>query len=680
MRAVTAVLMVAFVAGAGCRSRESSQPPPPPPPMVPIPPPDLAVQQLDFARFELSWRGQERYPRYEIECQAEGEAFQPVTDPDGDPLLWYSTSIVVVMHDAPELLRLTFRVRAVLGEVASDWSVSPAARIGVLPVTGLTAVPGEGAGDWPPIEVRWTHPTELDAEVAVERAVGTYGSGSHGPWSSFPAGPIAATDVPSTDGADYYYRVRRGREGVWSPWAEVRASYPLLAPADVRVEPVTVDDSVTFRISWRNRSVTASGLSIRRTSSLSSLPVATLPAGTTSYLERAPVWSSWRYQIEATSAATTGVRSAVAEPPPFLLPGDPPVEATVVELPCESGMLRAGHGGWVCRVSNASEPTLAWMDPAGAWQQRTFPAGFQLLGLDGEDAPHLMYQGGDPPGRWHMWRDGTEWRSEAVAIPPIDPTQPSSTWPYVVASGLGAAGAPVFFLKRGYPPEESFGVLTRTETGWAERPIRLLPEHTWFRAWAFAVAPDGTAVLLGGANLPDENRHCVVASLAPDAPDALAETVPGSAGACSADWNGLLVGAAAQRTVIAYSTRRDSGEQDWFLSERGADGWSEPELVVTQPLSRRVIVPRGALSRDGSRAALVLSWPDFWYADPQTYKAFVRGPQGGWRELTLGPGFPSDGRARAAGFLDDDRLWIMGDDEAPFYGARRYGLYEELRQ
>ena len=129
---------------------------------------------------------------------------------------------------------------------------------------------------------------------------------------------------------------------------------------------------------------------------------------------------------------------------------------------------------------------------------------------------------------------------------------------------------------------------------------------------------------------------------------------------------------------MAYALERESGEYDWYYRERGAWGWGEPELVATQPPSRRVIPPAGTLSRDGTRAALLLSWPMHWYADPQMLKAFARDPRGGWSELTLGPGFPDSGRFAGSGFLGDGRMWLLGTDELSYYGPPRYALYEEL--
>jgi hypothetical protein len=644
------------------------------------------VEQLGYARFQLSWRAQGSYQWFEIEAQEGDGPFQPVTDANGAPLAWYAPSIVLDVVDAPELQSLAFRVREVLGGALSGWSAVATARVGVLPVTDLTATPGIGpdgkAG--PPITVRWTSPSAIDAEIAVERALDPFASGAFGAWSPIAAGRDAAIDVPPTDGATYRYRVRRGREGLWSSWVETGTYYPVLAPIDVRVEAVVNGDGTAtgFRITWRNRSVVADGIAILRTSQWTG-PIATLPADATSYVDHFPAWSSWRYQVEATVGATSwlGAQSDVAEPPPFLIPGGPPVEAGSVELPCDDTMLRDGDGRWLCRLAFASQPTLLWMDPTGAWEQRTFSstgAPRLLLDFDGGGAPHALVTHAIEPGTQHLWHDGAAWQEEEVPLPGLDPTQLWNTWPRVVGFGVTAAGAPVVLLQRGYQFSETYGVLTRTETGWSERPIHIRPEFFWFDLGAFAVAPDGTAVVFGGAAIQGVAMQCAMARMAPDDPDALVETIPGTDGACLDVYYGMLLGAGTERTAIAYALRRDTGEFDWFYREHGADGWRDPELVVTQPASRRVIVPHGTLSRGGARAALFLSWPNYWYADPQTYKAFARGPRGGWREFTLGPGFPGSGRVRGAGFLGDGRLWIVGDDEMPFYGPRRYGFYEEL--
>lgn len=171
---------------------------------------------------------------------------------------------------------------------------------------------------------------------------------------------------------------------------------------------------------------------------------------------------------------------------------------------------------------------------------------------------------------------------------------------------------------------------------------------------------------------------CAAAILRPGDAEAQLEPIPGTDGLCFGGFWAALLGAGAGRAAIGYGFPRETGDTDWFYREWTPAGWGDPELVTTQPLSRRVIRPGGILSRDGSRAALFLSWPVYRYADSQTYVVFARGRLGGWRELTLGPGFPQSASMRGGGYLGDERMWVLALTDAPFQATTtRYALYEE---
>jgi hypothetical protein len=605
---------------AGC-PRSDSAPAGSEPSPIPAPVDLVATDGPSFDGVILSWQPTCGYcSGYALEASLDGVAFERVNQ----DLIPADASEVSLALDpsTPELQDFWFRLQAWRGAASSPWSEVATYRSGIRPPSISVAYDPLGQP-----AISWTNRSRVADTLLLERAV----SGPTGPgdWSPLPTdfGATSYLDAECPELRWCSYRVRYGKDGIWSREASV-ASGPmaLRQPVDLQAELTAAG----VLLSWTNRSTAAAGIAVHCSPCAGG---ATLPPGASSYLDPGvPPWPSVRYWVEAFERApawpTDPGPLPVAGLPPFRIEGaTATLDARAAALPW--GLVGDPRSRFAYLTSDPESPVVVRADGTTEDRHSLPHAAFVPPGLvlDGAGNPHVVTRT-DPDGTGtlllaHEWHDGTTWHGEDIG--------PLNVFFAEARFGIDAGGG----LHILYLQADGSSLTHGFQSGgtWSWSPVSQL-----LRGDAFAVAAEGITYVLQGrliATLPAGGTW-TVEEIPPGRPTALTALVTGPGG---------RIGILGLDTAIGF-------DQHLLYVERANGTWGAPETVT--PLAAGYPAFSWASTPDGTRLHVTATVPD---DGPRGGHVELFGHSAGsWTGMRLAPS-PA---APELGYGVDGKLWIAG--------------------
>lgn len=570
---------------------------------------------------------------YVIEGRIGGGPFEEVAREAAPP--GTMGAYITIDPAVPELVTIGFRVRSYLGGRDSAPSNEATHARGVrapqmaAPIEVAMGPDGTASG---PVRLRWTTTSLVANVLQVERAV-VDPSGSPGPFTPLPvAFPAQALeDADLTPGSAYAYRVRHGRDGTFSAWAEARTSvidWPIHAAGDLAAAPAlqgsTRVDPIT--VTWTNASTLADTLELSRAEVLEGGELgpwtalsAAFPA--TSYVDQDVVDPKAyayrvRYSLGAQESAIAEVRS---EPVDLLAPRDLTVTRT------EAGYQLA----WVNRSLTATEVRV----------DRT------TIGMD-------LWP---PPGAPVLPATATGYAdARGVAWPGTRYTVAAARWPYLAAVGpieipapvvtgpIGLRGA-VTTLPSGLSAARDSSLRFHVYSGAVYRPTG----DGWERyelPWPYSAATTG--IQLDGDDHPHtlyktmtetiDGRTWTLTHLWHDGTawqtEEAASVLQTVANQYSIEWE--LLGVDAAGVAQIFYDRAGGTTYDLVHAVRGATSWASTPFApttVADPFTLRVA---GDVAPDGTAcfAILLIDRPPAPAPNVDRVVLFTRATDGTWTE------------------------------------------------
>lgn len=557
-------------------------------------------------------------------------------------------AVVWFPPDLPDATRLTFRIRSQLETQVSGWTETSVS-FAVRPVSWVRVEP-----NGPALKVSWFPRALVADSVRLERRLVAHG-GEVTPLS--PVELSAATtsyvddDVAAwADGGRIRYGVVYVRREVESapvhfdsPPAAPRAPDGLIAAADDR----------TVRLTWTNRSVSATRIEIQKTVfpgnwSTTYPPFATLAADAVSFEDTQDEYGLTQYRVAAVSGAGRGEAtvSAVAAPPELLQA----FEARIVELPDASNAAGDPDVGWLL-----ARPTVGLLPVGGRWEERTFafsqdgpslamgPAGGVLAGA-GAASVSISTRG--PDG----------WTDSAI---------PSDAQVGVIGAAVAASGAAIAWHEWA---TDALGNVTGVFR-YADQAAAWVPEVVSCGSFVdvdprtLRLAPDGDPAMLD-----PEYRRLVRRSAGSWACEPIPAVDPARL------WRpgnplAFAPSSAGGALVVSEFPDYDPALRGLYAVERDASGWLAPVQIVSGDFGSADVFVEVA---DDGRAIVLLNEP----TSTATRGLLLRGVDGSWTRVPLLP------RSLAiAGFDSAGKAWVLDGLAAQYQTryaeGRPYALFVE---
>lgn len=638
------------------------------------------MRAAEFDVLALTWTRPAGADGYDLEARAGAEPWGRVLS--GMPRDAIGAT-VQLRPETPELVQLSFRVRATRGGATSPWTEAAFLR-GIRPPTNVKAVVAkapDGVTNAPPVTVTWTNQSSAATALQLERAPAK--SDGSPVFSALPAefAAQAFLDRDPIEATPQTYRIRYGAAGVWSDWAEATLfeTVDLIPARDLAVTPLPGGG---VKVAWRPRSLRAD---LQRLARWSFGPgnedfgtgFTDLPADASEYVD--PIASYFpvlRYQVRTVRTAyfPSTVSSEIAVVAPYTVPGPPSLAASGPFMPRGESFARDAAGRIHLATQGSGSQAKVLRARADGWDELPLD-GFEMnqgpprLALDAQGRLHALYvrevPGTDPPVRilTHARDDGAAWQREDVPLAP--PDYGTAYWLGVESDGA----VHVAVLRFPAGAQLRIDSADRDASGWTEGTIP--PSDLGFQVSAsFASAPDGTAYQLVVGEDPGSSYECRLRVRMPGAGWGSEESVPG----CTARGAWLLPANGGRVAVVHGAPAADAGD-DLYVARRSAEGgFAAPEYMVHRPHSGAELRVAAASSSDGARAAVILSVLDPTGRLEQDTLVVSRVNGAGWDRSVLGP---STARAWALGFDVGDKLWALGSFSLLDEGLVPYALYLE---
>lgn len=600
---IAAAAIGAALTGAGCWSN------------VPAPADLTVVENGDFDQVYLTWSNRCSDCSVEAAYGLYG-SLTTFTDPLVPPGV--RELVAEFRADSPELVAVTFRLRAHRGGDLSPWSAPAVLQRGVRP----PMIEATASADGRSVHVAWTNRSWVADELVLLRETAGPGSGTSTVTLTTDLAASAFDDA-APDGVPLTYRLRYGAGGTWSLDSRAGARLPLRQPADLAAGVVA--EGVTLTWTPRTQAATAQQVHCTPCPGEASVP----PDAGTFLAPGFPPWPAAAYWIEAfQSVPVHHLRGdlPIATLPPFL------IQAAAVTLVASAGpypealRIKDADGAWYDWSQQGAGTEVVRHAPDGATP--VLLSGERCLGLkhDGGGNPHLVAvvgMGFGAEALAHHWHDAAGWHTETSASMPA---MARGAW-----FGVDAAGAVELAYARldeGAGLVVVHGTVSAGVFTWSD----ILGIAASSATTAFALAPDGWAHVTGWAG-----GGPAIASRPPGGSWQV-EPMPFGAYAM---YPGLAGDLAIHRqdSFVGYDLHVE-------FAERIGGIWSPVETVGPQVNGGRRTLGR---SDDGARWAMTVD-----VADPGPDGArtdlFLRGPDG-WtqtqvtmRQAAITPAFLPDGR------------------------------------
>jgi len=587
---------------------------------------------VDFAH--LRWDGPAgTIDGYEIEGRAPGAEWERI----GDGFVPATATAVDVSLNpsTPELIRLSFRIRAARGSARSSFSNEASYVRGIRGPSRINVVLDrkDNFTRTGPITVTWTNDSAVATEVRLERSAMDF-RGGRGPWTALSLEPGAASyvDEDLQDQTAYVYRVSVGTAGIWSrPIEAFSEPTDIVPPARLVVAAVNGG----FRLTWTNRSQTANAVRVIRVAPypVEAAQVASLGPAENSYTDPlAQAWPSTLYQVEAVRDAYPPAMASsdlVAVPPSTITSSFLSLKGSDLAVPDALSATRDDTGQW----HFARSPPDSVLRPVpGGWDARAL---FDLwhfstpaVAVDGQRHTHTAYYRLGPPLTiWHTWHDGIAWHTEKVAIRG-ELTTTATFYLGVAQDGVAHVA---------WDDVLGFKHTVKTSGQWSE------PELVTATGGItqFAVTRDGTAY---AANSTALARRLAGGSWS------AADPVPGIS---ALPRDAILAAADSEHVAFVYGIQNILSDTDIWFVRKSAGAWGAPELVVNFPFTGYTPSWHASLAPDGERAHVTLILPDGAGHNPLT---LITRTSAGWQSLPLGP---SPDLNDWMGYGPDGKLWLL---------------------
>jgi hypothetical protein len=535
---------------------------------------------------------------------------------------------VSVEPTTPELILIGFRVRAFHGGQYSAYTEATLLR-GVRPPSELAV-----HAQLEDVALSWTQGSSVAEQLQVERAVWDFGTYQLGPYQAVATLPASATSWRDTTtaapGVAYSYRISNEatHEGaqILSLAVEQMAdsTTTLSPPAGLQAEVVPEGIQLTWTPTSRNATVQH----IERTDADADayFVVTTLASAATSYLDSSTAAGGYRYRVAA-DVGYSGWAESI-ETTVFVAPAPGPwgLVQDLMHVPFGDGYARDASGTWwIARHWTNGGPswpadTGAWTETASGWTVERFGGGVEYLvepgiAVDGSGRPHVLWlKNPDPESRllelWHAWRGGGTWNEEAVAQRVFS----SGNVGYMAQLALDGSGA-VHVIWEATEDVGSTMVTHRehaTNAGgsWAIDPIPMSSvDTTRSLSMRLSVAGDGSVHVGVLGWIPVSDGCGLLHVWKPAGGSWTEEVVPTPALECFDQ--AQLIARGAEDVDVLYTERPPSNVPAPFdFQARTAAGWGSPQSLGERDPWGGSVLPRLAVSPDGTRRAALLGFPD----------------------------------------------------------------------
>lgn len=592
-----------------------------------------------FDAVAVTWSRANGVGAYEVSGRVASGSWRTVGQVSGN------TSRVDVALDpsVPDGVALGFRLRAMMGDVWSDWSAEATVTRGLRPAAALTA-----SADAPglPVRLSWQRGSISATSLVLERRATRSGL-EVATWAPLPGVAVSdASYVDSdvgawTDGARLEYRLRYVLGAAAS--SDVTATTDAAPPLPPAGLTATATGALGVHLAWTPVSQVATEQVVQRVPHGSGVwaDVATLGPAATACDDVVPLEGLYDYRVVARAP---GLPDATT-PSLVVASATEPFSTATITLPQGVVVDRDAEGTFTLVSDCCATPSVSVPD-AGGWTVHTvvppdqLPASWlsrpYLRAADG--TLHLFYVYSDHVGKVSAardWRDAGGWHTETLPLIPDD-------------TAVDATGALHLVSCASRP----FAYATNGSGAWM---TELVPHASFF-------SPDACAIAVGAAGDPriaytafqstPFGMH--VAFLLRDGAGWVEESPLGAAVLPGPEVLRPL--AVADGTTLVLDS--DSGgmlQLDAY--DRTAGGWGAAVRVgtVRGPMSY-------AVSPDGTRVALG------WAQDPGTSNgAGVAVRDGGaWTRTPLAAS------AQAVGFTAAGKLWA-----AALVSPGVYVIYDE---
>jgi len=444
-----------------------------------------------------------RVTGYEVEANLAGGAWERLPgQAPGDSI----GALFSLLPEAPELVTVGARVRALDGTAASPFSEPATHFRGLRPLSSATAViEGEER-----IRLDWSQGSTAGPQVRIERSVyddSTFTQGEFVTVATVAPGSTTWLDASSLlPGSSVTYRLTNLAAYQGTPVESVGLQ---AAPGLRPVVSAPIDLQVSLLggapvLTWTNRSLAATALRVERTAGyvtadlvaqnpLLFVPVATLPPDATTFTDTVPV-GTYTYRVAALRGELPGPSApAQAVVPPAGL------DVALVDAPWAEYATRDGDGAlW---LAPRASPTRLYLPGAIGWTTHSFDPVGSAIGqpgpvFDAAGHPHVAYLVAIPGGGGvngydvvHAWNDGTAWQQEVAARTTV--AYGGSVRPRLFLA-LGPGGEPHLAWQpnaRAFPQHA-----VRSAAGWTVETLAstLYDANLGYDLWDFAAGPDGS--------------------------------------------------------------------------------------------------------------------------------------------------------------------------------------------
>ncbi|GEM_PF-5751330 len=266
--------------------------------------------------------------------------------------------------------------------------------------------------------VSWSTSSASDYTCLLDRAEADASGTPTSAWSSLPlpsGRPYNFQDTSVTEGKAYVYRLAFSLNGYTTPYRLMAqpVQVALSAPAQVQATPKVAG----VDLAWVNKSTAATQIVIRRSDNQSTLDVASLPPGTTTYSDANLPLGTYFYRVvaKAGTAETTSseVKATTLNPTDALA-----LTATTLSVLLADDAALMPSGTWVFAGQNPFGMLANPGDPWAAFYPDTNSLlNGSLVQTDASGHPHSVYliPSTTVPTQTvvrHLWHDGSAWQTE----------------------------------------------------------------------------------------------------------------------------------------------------------------------------------------------------------------------------------------------------------------------------
>ncbi|WP_306602052.1 hypothetical protein [Geothrix sp. 21YS21S-2] len=322
------------------------------------------------------------------------------------------------------------------------------------------------------IHLNWSTSSASGCAYLLARAEADAAGAPTSGWSSLavPAGnPYGLVDASAAEGKTYLYRLALSLNGYTTPYRQLSqpVQVALLAPVQVQATP----KAAGIDLAWVNRSTAATQVVVRRSDTQSTLDVASLPPGASTYSDANLPLGTYSYTVVA--KAGTGESASSAVQATTLNPaGSLALSATSLSVLNADDAALMPTGAWAFAGGNPFGMLANPGDPwAAYYPDTTSQVSASLVQTDDSGHPHSVYliRSTTVPTRGvvrHLWHDGTAWQTEDLWEGVIPVTYGVRSFCYT----LDQAGRPQVLLNTSsysYPTVGDIRHLHYTGSAWA---------------------------------------------------------------------------------------------------------------------------------------------------------------------------------------------------------------------